>query len=69
MHKVFKNKAQGCSTPLIWYLTHLFIIYIFQNTSTRTTWLPDGVKPDVAEQNLYVPTVGNVAKKLKVKFF
>ena len=45
------------------------MIYIFQNTSTGTTWLPDGVGPDVTEQNVYVPTAGAVAKNLTVKFF
>ena len=44
------------------------MIYIFQNTFTGTTWLPDGVGQEVTQQNLYVPTAGAVAKNL-LKFF
>ena len=44
-------------------------VFFFQNASTGTTWFPDGVGPDVTEQNPYVPTAGAMAKILTVKFF
>ena len=66
---IISVKWKPSYSALIQYLTHVCTIYIFQNTFTETTWLPDGVGQDVTEQNPYVPTAGVVAKNLTVKFF
>ena len=66
---VISVKWKPSYPALIQYLTHVYTIYIFQNTFTGTIWLPDEVGQDVTEQNPYVLTAGVVAKNLTVKFF